>query len=73
MAKTPKTPKLGAAYYAGGSRYIKNGVPCRMAPWFGSLSENARAMIGKGSDAKANSPVWQAQRHPQTTYLPPEK
>ena len=74
MAKTPKTPTPGAAYYAGGSRYIKNGVPCRMAPWFGSLSESARAMIGRGSfHPNPNAADVQAQRHPQTTYLPTEK
>jgi hypothetical protein len=46
MAKA-KTHKSGAAYYAGGSRYIKNGIPCRMAPWFGTMSESARAVIGR--------------------------
>jgi len=72
MAKA-KTPKPGAAYYAGGHRYTKNGIPCRMAPWFGCLSESARAMIGRGSfDPNPNSLEVQAQRHPQTTYLPPE-
>jgi hypothetical protein len=72
MAKA-KTHKSGAAYYAGGHRYIKNGIPCRMAPWFGTMSESARAMIGRGSfDPNPNAADVQAQRHPQTTYLPTE-
>jgi hypothetical protein len=68
-----KTLKPGAAYYVGGYRFVKNGEPIRVAAWVKDLSPNARAMMGKGSDAKPNSLEVQAQRHPQTTYLPPEK
>ena len=69
-----KTLKPGAAYYVGGYRFVKNGEPIRVASWVKDLSPNARAMMGKGSfDPQPNSPEVQAQRHPQTTYLPPEK
>lgn len=72
MAK--KTPKPGAAYYEGGYRLVQNGVPVRVAAWVKNLSPHARKLMDRGSrDPAPNSLQVQAQRHHQTTYLPPEK
>lgn len=69
MART-KTPKPGAAYYEGGYRFVRDGIPCRMAAWVKDLSPNARNLLLRHSKEPRIDPAMTAMRYPQTTYLP---
>lgn len=33
-------------YYSGAVRIVKDGVPCRVAPWFKNLTSDGKKMIG---------------------------
>lgn len=59
-------------YYAGGLRFVRDGVPCKMAAWVKDLTPVGRAGLLRGTDACGMSgPAREAaamQRYPQTTY-----
>lgn len=64
-------------YYAGGIRFLRDGVPCKVAPWVKELTDRSRAEFMRGSfgnlgtSTKARE-VAALARHPQTTYIPRE-
>lgn len=74
-------------YYAGGIRFVRDGVPCRMASWVNDLTPLSRDSLIRGSGVgygpdgcdyaggsiTAPKRAIECQiRHPQTTYLPLE-
>ncbi len=65
-----KTNKPGAGYYAGGHRFTRNGIPCRMAPWVAGLTDNGRKLLLRGSNNHKPCKATQAFRFPQATYHP---
>lgn len=74
-------------YYAGGIRFVRDGVPCRMASWVNDLTPLSRDSLIRGSKigyrpdnhdyagggiAASKRAIECQARHPQTTYLPLE-
>ena len=72
-------------YYSGGIRFVRDGVPCRMASWVNDLTEISRADMLRPTDMRrtgysppvggasgAQREAGRALRHPETTYLPLE-
>lgn len=65
-----KSSKSGSSYYAGGVRFVRDGIPCRMAPWVAELTDNGRKLLLRGSDNPKPCEATQTFRFPQTKYLP---
>ena len=64
------------SYYANATRFIRDGIPCKVAPWVKDLSDRSRSefLRGHGTDAIGTSAKTRQLstliRHPETTYLP---
>lgn len=68
---TRKTPKPGAAYYDGGHRFVRDGIPCRMAPWVADLTALSRDSLLRGTSKGRNDRFEFTDVYPSS--LPPDK
>jgi len=63
------------SYYANAARFIRDGIPCKVAPWVKDLSDRSRSefMRGHGDAIGTSAKTRELSamvRHPKTTYLP---
>jgi hypothetical protein len=67
---------MASNYYKGAYRFMRDGVPCKVAVWVKDLSTISRNDMLRGYDVKGLSRETReclaAERWPQTTYLPLE-
>lgn len=68
-------------YYSNGMRFMRDGVPCKVASWVADLSERSRKEFGRnrtdyqdGAHASESVRISGASiRFAQTTYIPKDE